>query len=503
MDFMTHISEQLELGVTENGAVGYRSAGTELDTMNFLASSMRKEEKHEILARFRRCLLEDFKSAVIWLFFARDVRQGMGERRLFRTCMKYLASVHPVVARRLVPLIPEYGRWDDLFCLMGTEAEDRVVNFIRIQLCQDIENMHTGKPVSLCAKWMPSENCSSADKRRTASYLRTRLGYSPESYRKMLSALRKHLRVVECDMSSNRWEDINYAAVPSRANLQYGDAFMRHDPERRSEFVQKALYGDEKMNASVLFPHEIVHKYADRRFGAYYKYDVKPELEALWRNLPDVVPPDASTMVVADGSGSMLTCVDRHSGVTALDVANALAIYFAERLHGPYKNRYITFSDSPRYVDLSKADSLLKKVLIAFKHDEVGSTNVEAVFDLVLKTAVDNRLRQEELPRNILIISDMEFNQATWGWGEHKTLFGAIKRKFREHGYSLPRLVFWNVASRSHIVPMQTNPMGVALVSGFSPNVASMVMSGKLDPHEVLMEKLGSKRYDPVRELLE
>ena len=498
------------ISVTENGALGFKTSGKALLDLNFAVSSLRSATEAQIEQKFAAALGENFALTVIWLFFARDVRGGLGERRLFRVCMRYLARNFTDVALKLLPLIAEYGRWDDLVDLAADNAAvSAVIAIIRDQLTADMKNLAQNKPVSLLAKWLPSENTSSHDTRELAHRVRGALGITPRQYRVMLSALRKKIGVIERQMSASQWDEIKYSAVPSRANLIYNSAFLRHDETRRRDYLAKLKTGEEKINASVLFPHDIVHKYA-------HTLGVDESLEALWKALPNTVPDGAETIVVADGSGSMTTNVGGTS-VTAMDVADALAIYFAERLPVPFKNRYITFSATPKLVNLAGAGTLRDKLRIARQNNEVANTNIEAVFDLILDTAVKNHLVQAQLPKNILIISDMEFDTATvdsgdfWWSGRRnthfrnpsKTLFQEIGRKFSAHGYRMPRLVFWNVNSRTGTIPVKENDLGVALVSGFSPNVARMVMSGKLDPFDALVETLQSPRYDAVREALD
>ena len=490
--------------VTENGAVGYKTTGKELLDLNFAVSSLRNASDGEISLRFAKACADDLKTAIVWLFFARDARGGgLGERRLFRVCMQYLAREYPDKVKRLIPLVAEYGRWDDLWCLLDTSVGVTVAELVKNQLANDIAAMRNGKSVSLLAKWMPSENTSSKETRKIAESLRVRMHISPRLYRKILSSLRKHIDVTERKMSANQWENIKYEAVPSRANIVYNSAFLKHDEERRREYLGKVENGEAKINASVLFPHDIVHRYCDQ--GAWCM-SLKPydsALESMWKALPNTVKDGEGTIVVADGSGSM---VSNKIGKTKLDcweVAHALAIYFAERLPEPFKNTYITFSYRPQLVKFGEGASLLTKLRIAYSQSEVANTNIEAVFDLILNTAINNHLKQSELPKNILIISDMEFDGATCERGGiSRTLFGNIEESFRRAGYMMPRLVFWNVNSRTGTIPVKENPLGVALVSGFSPNVAKMVMSGKLDPYECLVATLNASRYDAVRACL-
>lgn len=523
MEFMNAIKNTLEnemnVSITENGAVGYRTTGKELLDLNFAVASLRNMSDGEVAQRFKRAFCENNILAVKWLFYARDVRQGLGERRLFRVVLADLVESNPEMVIPVINLIPEYGRYDDLWCLLDNDVSGmKVCQLVYTQLSQDLENMANNKPISLLAKWMPSCNASSDKTKAYAKKLRKVLMMSERDYRKMLSDLRKYLDVVEVKMSEKNWSEIKYEAVPSRANLKYNSAFLRNDEDRRREYLGKLERGETKINASTLFPHDIVHKYMRGNYYSNYLSAKDATNEALWKALPKVVSDCGNTIVVADGSGSMKCTVDRNSSVTALDVANGLAIYFAELSSGQFKDKYITFSERPQLVDLSDCDSLHAKLQKALAHNEVANTNIEKVFDLILTTAVNNGMSQEDMPANILIISDMEFDGcATCGGASapsgyyswryerarpSKSLFDEIAQRYARYGYKLPRLVFWNVNSRTGTVPVKENELGVALVSGFSVNVAKMVMSGKTDPFECLLETLNSERYAPVESAL-
>lgn len=357
--------------------------------------------------------------------------------------------------------------------------------------------------ISLCAKWMPSANASSNETRRLAKVLINKLGMIERQYRKMLTALRSYTNVVEVKMSNREWSGIDYSAVPSRANLIYNNAFLRNDEQRRREYLGKLEKGEAKINAGVLFPHDIVHKYK----SGWSLKNKDTALEEMWKALPDYVKESGNTICVADGSGSM-TSVVGGTGISCLDVANALAIYFAERSSGQFKDTYITFSEHPQLVDLSSGKSLRDKIGIALNHNEVANTNIEAVFDLILTTAVKAHMKQSELPANILILSDMEFDSCAVssrrsGYGYAKPdnkLFSVIAKRYAEHGYKLPRLVFWNICSRTGTIPVKENDLGIALVSGFSPSIVKMVLSNSTDLFECLLEQLNSERYAPVEQ---
>lgn len=516
MEFMNAVRQTLNneynVSITENGAVGYRTTGKELLDLNFAVASLRKMPDAEVAKRFKKAFCEDQILAMKWLFYARDARQGLGERRLFRVVLEDLVKSNPEMVIPVINLIPEYGRFDDLWCLLDdADSASVIYQIVDNQLKQDWENMAAKKPISLIAKWMPSVNASSVKTKEYGKKLCKALKMTEREYRKALSKLRKYLDVVEVKMSDKNWSEIKYEAVPSRANLIYNSAFLRNDEARRREYLGKLEKGETKINASTLFPHDIVHKYMN---GGMWSRSLKTKdatIEALWNALPDTVKGCGNTIVVADGSGSMTSTVDNNSHVTALEVANALAIYFAEHSSGQFKDKYITFSERPQFVDFSNCNSLHSKLQKALTHNEVANTNIEAVFDLILTAAVNNHMHQEDLPANILIISDMEFDScATCNRYDRysyrnripQTLFDTIAQKYANAGYKMPRLVFWNVNSRTGTIPVKNNELGVALVSGFSVNVAKMVMSGKTDPFECLLETLNSERYAPVEEAL-
>lgn len=409
----------------------------------------------------------------------------------------------------MLHLIPFYGRWDDVvevvFGNVPCKVRDEAIELLRMQIQSDILMANTEQPVSILSKWMPSGNASSKETRRRAEFLRNAFGWAPKQYRKNLAGLRKRIKVVEQKMSANEWDQIDYERVPSRAAMLYRDAFARHDEKRYDAFLSDVRSGASKINAGVLFPYDIVHAYQRNS-----RHRVDETLEEQWKALPNMVPANQSTLVVVDGSGSMCASVG-NSGVTCLDVAYSLGIYFADKLSGPYYNRFITFSSQPQYVSFADGLTLRAKLDIMDHYADCTNTNIEKVFGLILETAVKHRLKQEDIPANILIITDGEFDSMTtmfdyYGAYEYhhadKALFDVIRNRWEAFGYQLPRLVFWNVCSRTGTIPLTTNDLGVALVSGFSPNIADMVMSGELDPYKCLVTKLMSDRYKPVQNAL-
>lgn len=401
------LNNEFNYSRTENGALGYKTTGKELLDLNFAVASLRKMPDAEVAKRFKKAFCEDQMLAMKWLFYSRDCREGIGERRLFRVVLADLVKSNPEMVIPVINLIPEYGRYDDLWCLLDDAEAARIIyKLIDKQLVEDVKNMKNNSSISLLAKWLPSPNCSSEKTKKHAKQIYKALGLTEREYRKMLSKLRKYLDVVEVKMSEKNWSEIKYDAVPSRANLIYNNAFLRNDEERRREYLGQLEKGETKINASTLFPHDVVHKYMT---GSVWSARLNPKdatIEALWKALPDTVQGCGNTIVVADGSGSMTATIDNNSHVTALEVANALAIYFAERSSGQFKDKYITFSERPQFVDFSNCSTLHDKLQIALTHNECANTNIEKVFDLILTSAVNNHMSQEDLPKNILIVSD-------------------------------------------------------------------------------------------------
>lgn len=374
--------------------------------------------------------------------------------------------------------------------------------------------------ISLLAKWLPSATSHSHDTRKKGLKICDAMGMTEREYRKTLSALRKHLDVVERKMSSQNWQSIDYETVPSKANLNYNKAFLRNDEERRRAYLNALTKGEAKINSSVSNPCDIVHKYCENEWNTYPR-SRDAALEGMWKSLPNLVTDDSSTIVVADGSGSMCATVGR-TRMTALEVANSLAIYFAERAKGAYKGRYITFSARPQMVNVNH-DSLYENLREAARHNEVANTNLEAVFDLILDTAIKNHSPQSDLPKNILIISDGGWDSMVnirnvstgsgygyWGYNstratakEAPAFLKSIEQKYKNAGYEMSKIIFWNVAGAGNTgngLPMTKNDYGI-MVSGFSIQTLKMILSGKTNPWDALMEVVLDKRYDKIEEL--
>lgn len=503
--FMDKVQENLDnTSYTENGAKGYKGTGSDLVDFFYKVSSFRNMSEDEIIREFDK--IKDNPNALRLLFYIRDPRNGLGERRLFRICMKHLLSddhfqekwKDPLLFQYLLMKIYKYGRADDMYYVF--DFDDMQYNtwfkqFICGNVSDDLKAMEENKPTTLLAKWLKSENASSEETKRLATMTRHMLGMTSKDYRQVLSSLRKYIDVTERKMCAREWSEIDYNKVPSKANLLYGDAFMRHDEERRTEFLNKLKSGDKSVhiNSSVNYPHDIVHKYIDQYSWNTKVYCYDETLEQLWKAL-NPVDGIKDTLVVRDGSGSMTTNIG-NTTTTALEVATALAIYCSQYCSSAYKNKFITFSTNPKFVNLTTCKNLHDKLVKTYKEDECSTTNIEKVFDLILEVAIHHNLKQKSLPKQILIISDMEFDRGSNYTGNP---IKSAQEKFAQYGYNVPRLVFWNTCGRTSTVPIKENALGVTLVSGFSQNILNMVMNGETDTLKVLLKELDKYEEIPL-----
>ena len=473
--------------LTENGAVTNRT--TRSDCLDFFATAgaLRSASDEEIVTRFQRAYAENATLALRTLFFARDIRGGLGERRVFRVLLRYLADNEPAACRRNIPHVAEFGRYDDLLCLFGTACEGDVVSFFREQLSQDQRAMAEGRPVSLLGKWLPSVNASNAETVRRARILARALGMREADYRRLCSALRKRIRIIENNLRERDYT-FEYAAQPSRALFIYRRAFLRNDGDRYRAFLDEATRNPSVMHTGTLAPYDIITPVI--RMGTRgLSEEERRSLDTTWRSLEDFTGGE-NALVVVDGSGSMYW----GGNPIPAAVAMSLGIYYAERNRGAFHNHFITFSASPRLVEVKGRD-IAEKVRYCMGFNECSNTNLEKVFDLILMTAVKNRLRADMLPRRLYIISDMEFDCCANAGVDN---FRNAQRKFARAGYTLPEVVFWNVQSRNEQQPVAMNEQGAVLVSGCNPQVFSMLKERELDPYHFMMRILMSERYTVI-----
>lgn len=475
---------------TENGAKTLRSSGSDVVDLFACVGALRHMNDADVLRRFYPAWAEDRDLAMKILFYARDVRGGLGERNVARTILRSLAEQEPDSVRKNIALIPFYGRYDDLLELLGTPCEEDVLAFIREELAKDTAALAAGEKVSLLAKWLPSVNASSEETRRRAVTVARGIGMSDSQYRRTLSSLRSAAMILENRLREKDYT-FSYAAQPSKAMFKYRSAFLKNDGTRYLEYMQKVSEGKEALHTGTLMPYELVRKAKEVTADDQNR----KILDVTWNALPDFTD-GRNALAVVDVSGSMFGICAGADGPRPIDIAVSLGLYFAERNSGPFRNHFITFSEEPTLIEVKGAD-LTDKVVYIQRAPWGMNTDIEAVFELILKTAVSNELPQSELPETVYIISDMEFDSCVWN--SDVTNFEYAKGIFEAHGYRLPKLVFWNVQSRNKQVPVRMDERGVALVSGCSARIFSMVMEDELDPYKFMMKVIGSERYAPVR----
>jgi hypothetical protein len=485
---LNFLKKEANLTATENGAAAYLT--TQSDCLDLFATigALRREPEEEMQARFDRAWAEDRDTALKTLFFARDIRGGLGERAVFRAILRGMARDRAESVAKNLWAVPEFGRFDDFLCLLDTPMKQMVAEYIKTQFDADMKALADGEPVTLLGKWLPSVNAHNADTVRYGKMMAKAFGLNAADYRKALSALRAKIAIIENNLRERDYS-FDYSKQPSRAMMKYRKAFLRNDGERYRDFLAMVGRGETKLNTATLMPYEIIRPAIDGR-NSPVSADERLSMDVTWKALADFTNGE-NALVVVDGSGSMYGGGDPMPASVAL----SLGIYFAERNTGAFQNHFITFSENPRLVEI-KGEDIYDMVKYAASFNEVANTNVQKVFELVLRTAVKNNLAQGELPSTIYIISDMEFDYCTKG--ADITNFEYAKELFAQHEYSLPSLIFWNVASRNQQQPVTMNEKGVALVSGASPRVFSMISSGNLSPYAFMMDTLGAERYAKI-----
>ena len=498
MSYLDKLKTEANYTRTLNGAKTHGSTGDACLDFFAVAGGMRYRSPSEQIRLFDRAYIETPDLAMKLLFHLRDIRGGMGERSLFRTLMRHVAFTWPESARKNAAYIAEFGRWDDLLCLLGTPAKKQAVQVIRDQLAEDEaalkrrkageENAH----ISLLAKWMPSDNASSLRSRKNAKRLMDALGMERMEYRRLVTALRARIGLTECSLTKKQPEKVNYEAVPAQAMLKYRNAFERRDQGRFREYLADVGAGEKKIHADTLFPYEVLRPF----FSNYYWCVADPSgmdtLEQLWDHLPGAVG-NVNAISVVDTSGSMYCS---NGPLKPALISQAMGLYCAERCKGYFHNHLITFESRPHLIKV-RGSNLRDKLKYIGTLPWGGSTNLEAVFDLILRTAVKNNVKQEELPSVIYIFSDMEFNYCMRNAG--KTVYENAKELFEANGYQMPAVVFHNVNSWQMQTPVTAHTRGTALSSGAATHTMKHKFDGNITPMEHMLRVLESERYAMIR----
>ena len=301
-------------------------------------------------------------------------------------------------------------------------------------------------------------------------------------YRRTLTKLRARIAIIENNLREKNYT-FDYEKQPSKAMMKYRKAFLRNDGERYKGFLGRVAKGEAVLHTGTLYPYDVIRPIIS---GTMSK-DERQSVDVAWNALDDFTRGE-NALAVIDGSGSMYC----FGSPKPAEVALSLGVYFAEHSKGTFANHFITFSHKPRLVEIKGLD-IFEKIRYCMGFNEVANTNIKAVFDLILTTAVKNRLPQGELPSTVYIISDMEFDSCAEN--ADITNFEYAKNAFAAHNYKLPTVVFWNVQSRNEQQPVTLNEQGMVLVSGASPRVFSMIQSGNLSPMAFMMGTLNNERY--------
>ena len=463
MDFIQSL--QTKDAVTENGMPTNSTSLNRCVDLFFMIGAIRGQHPQRILNLFIKAFYENRTAALRILFWSRDARDGAGERNTFRIIFKWLCDNHPESVIKNLSYVKFLGRWDDYLVAISTKCEDSIIELIK-------ESLIDGD--KLCGKWMPRKG-------NIANILRKKMKLSPKEYRKLLV---NNTDVVETKMCAKQWSEIDYEKTPSLAISRYSTTFLKRDEERYTNYVQEIKSGTKKVNAGAVYPYDIIK---NLRRG-------NDELaQEQWNALPDyMVECHDLVFPLVDVSGSMDQPIGKNPNLTCMDVAISLGLYISERNVGPLKDYFMTFSQIPELVHTSGS---LRDRLRQMENSNWGmNTNLMSVFKTMLKHATENNVRACDMPTKILILSDMEFDQAVRN--PNNSAMEEIEEMYREHKYTLPKIVFWNIQSRSNNVPVNFNKQGVALVSGFSPSILKSILKMDMaNPHKVMLDTINDYKY--------
>lgn len=483
------LKRQNDQTTTENGMNAYKSTNSALLDLYAKIGAMRNTLESEVISKFETAFNEDPLLALKLTFYARDIRQGLGERKVPKEIWAHLAKVYPDIMRENLKYIPVFGRWDDLYVFVDTPVEKEMWKVIKDQLVQDIVDMQDGKPISLIAKWLKSVNTSSKTSVELGRKTAKALGFTDRQYQKLLAKLRAYINVLEAKMSAQEWKEIEYPAVPSRAMKNYRRAFYEHDKEGFAKYIEDVQKGKKKINSGTLYPYDIVEQYMRWCSWCYGKPSYDPILEEQWKALPNFVDTDDNVLIMADTSGSM-------SG-RPMATAVGLAIYFAERNKGAFANTFMTFSENPTFVEL-KGRTLADKVYATSKANWGSNTDIEKAFMLILSVAQKNHVSPEDMPKSLVIVTDLQFDRqkCSYEWD----FYSDMKARFARYGYTIPNIVFWNVRDTKDTFHVKSDYEGVQLASGSSTSVFKAILNNMdLTPYQAMVNVLSVERYDCIK----
>lgn len=491
MSFAEVLKNEAAYTRTENGAVALNTTQDACLDLFGSIGALREADETRIERLFADAYKEDALFATKLAFYGRDVRGGLGERRTFRVMLRYMAQNHPESLRANLDLIGVYGRYDDLYELTGTQLEEEMWAAMKAQFEEDRRGMEEGHAISLLAKWIKTADASSEKTRKLGILTAQKLGYSVYEFKRIVRRMRKHIGIVEALMSAGRWSEISYSSVPSRAMMIYRNAFFRNDEARFSAFINRAVCGEEKINADTLYPYDIVEKYLSYSWNVNIVNLSEKDnavLEAQWRALPDYVEEGCNALVIADVSGSMMG--------RPMASSLGLALYFAEHNRGDYHGMFMSFSGESQ-IHKIKGETLQQKLSSIATSEWGMNTNLRAAFEKVLNLALKNNTPKEDMVKSLIVISDMEIDCC----GDREwTFYDNMRDRYRKAGYTIPNVIFWNVNSRHDIFHADSSRKGVQLCSGQSAATFKQLLSCiGLTPVEAMRQVINCERYEAIR----
>ena len=463
--FANTVLTDVQISYTENGAITNENSGNALTDIFFLIGSKTKTPE-EMYRLFEVLYGQNKELALRTLFWGRDIRGGAGRRDNFQNILLNLEKNRPDLLVKILPLIPEYGRWKDLWIFKTAEIQNEVFKVYEAGLLNPAT-------AGLAAKY-------AFRKGAIAAKFRNYMKLSPKNYRKMIVGL---TNVVETQMCAKEWGDINYEHVPSVASARYAKAFGRNDQQRYVAYLNSVERGEAKINASSIYPHDVLRT-------------LSKTSQVQWDSLPNYMD-GRRVLPMVDVSGSMCELVD--GATTAMDIAIALGLYASEKNCGDFKDLVMTFTDVPRLMKLS-GDLISRNTQI---RQSVGyNTNIQAAFDRILEHGKKYNVPNSEMPEILLVLSDMEFDENA-GFGWNMTSHDLTVEKFKQAGYSIPNIVYWNIVGRVGNVPVTSGTPNTALVSGYSPAIMQSILTCKtVTPIDIALAAVMKDRYDLVKTIL-
>jgi hypothetical protein len=454
---------------TTNGMTAVKSS---LNACVDLFAQIGSSRGKDITPAFFKAVREDRNIAFRILQWARDVRGGAGERETFRKLLISLAHNNTEDVVRLIAKVPEIGRWDDLFGVIGNS--DRIDGVIAETFAQALVEKN-----GLAAKWMPREG------KKYSRFFMNAFELTERQYRKLIVGLSK---TVEQQMCAQQWDEIEFGKIPSLAAKNYQKAFSRHTPELYQEYIDGLATGKTKINAGAIFPYDVI-----RGLNG-----VAGIADAQWKALPDYMEGSTENILpIIDVSASMNTPVS--ANLSAMDVAISLGMYVAERSKGAFQDKFITFDSNPKMIDLSNQKTLTQRYQTTKSAPWGGSTDLEKTFRLILETARKNSVPASDMPTKILLISDMQFNSAARGW-DKESAYIMIDNMYASAGYKRPEIIFWIVAANQPNFPVTFGAGRTCMLSGFSPAILKAVLAQtdvpEMTPMSMMLEAVNISRYD-------